>query len=106
CGHKGEWIMRLQTIELGANQTAERKRQQRSNGKPGATENDNLLHDHPKDIALQRTERHADTDLPPAPRDTVGHHAIEAKHREGWGQSAEYRGKTGEQPFCLERKAN
>ena len=51
--------MRLQTIELGANQTAERKRQQRSNGKPGAAKKNNLSHDHPYYVALQRAESHA-----------------------------------------------
>lgn len=60
CGQKGEWIMRLQTIELCANQTAEQKRQQRSNGKPGAARKNNLSHDHPYDVALQRAESHAD----------------------------------------------
>ena len=46
-GHKGEWIMRLQTIELAANQTAERKGQQRSKGEPSAAKKNNLSHDHP-----------------------------------------------------------
>src|SRR5215472_1365816 len=64
------------------------------------------MHDHPKDVDPQRTKRQPDTDLPPAPRDVVGHHTIEANYREGGGQSVEYRRKAGNQPFRVERKAN
>jgi hypothetical protein len=47
CRHEGEWVVRLQAVELAANQIGESKGQQTANGKSVASEKDNLAHDHP-----------------------------------------------------------
>src|SRR5689334_22465072 len=107
AGHgEREWVVRLQTVELAANQVDDSKGQQPANGKPRPSEIDNLAHDDPQGIALQRTEGYPDTDLAPACGHGVGHDAIQTNHRKGRGQSAEYRGKAGDQPFCFERNGN
>jgi hypothetical protein len=46
CRREGEWGVRLQTVELAANQIGESKGQQAANGKSRASEKGNLVHDH------------------------------------------------------------
>ena len=60
--------------------------------RPAHTESDETgtLSEHqPKDVAPLRAERETDAELVPALRHAVGHHAVEADHREQQGRAGE-----------------
>ena len=58
---------------------------------------------HEGDARGQRAERHANGDLARAARDGIGHHAVEADHRQQRREHAQHRREAGHEPFVDQR---